>query len=170
MTAVKRADSREEQLLSLITQYELPLKRLCCAYLKDASLAEDAVQETFLKAYRTMDRFRGDSSAKTWLTRIAINCCKDMLRTPWFRHVDRRLDFSALPPPASNADPALIELAMLVEQLPERELSVVLLHYDQGMTTREIASVLRIPQATVSSRLVSARKRLRAAFEGRDDS
>lgn len=53
--------------------YEIPIRRMCCIYLRDEQLAADAVQETFLKAYLALDKFRGEASEKTWLTRIAIN-------------------------------------------------------------------------------------------------
>jgi len=53
---------------------------LCCMYLKDVNMAEDTVQEAFLKAYQHMDSFRGESSEKSWLYRIAINVCNDMRR------------------------------------------------------------------------------------------
>ena len=59
------------------------MKKVCCgcfACLNDEALAEDAVQETFLKAYRALDRFRGDAEEKTWLLRIAINTCRDLRR------------------------------------------------------------------------------------------
>ena len=56
------------------------LLRLCFLYLRDRQMAEDAVQETFLRAWRAYGRFRGDSSEKTWLTRIAVNVCKSALR------------------------------------------------------------------------------------------
>ncbi len=66
-------NNREERLTALVEQFQRPLLSLCYAYLCDASSAEDAVQETFLKAYRALGEFRGKSQVKTWLTRIAIN-------------------------------------------------------------------------------------------------
>ena len=72
MTPVQGPD-REERLNQMVLTYEKDLLRLCCAYLKDIDLARDAVQETFLKAYRRMDQFNGKASEKTWLMRIAIN-------------------------------------------------------------------------------------------------
>ena len=78
MEAVKDPDSRRDQTIErLITQYQTSLLRLCYVQLQDQALAEDAVQETFLKAYKGFDSFRGDSSEKTWLTRIAVNTCRD---------------------------------------------------------------------------------------------
>lgn len=70
MTAIKASDSTEV-LSEWIRTYEKDLLRLCCMYLRDVTLAEDAVQETFLKAYRHLPSFHGDSSPKTWLVRTA---------------------------------------------------------------------------------------------------
>ncbi|MBP3427741.1 MAG: sigma-70 family RNA polymerase sigma factor [Clostridia bacterium] len=87
MDVVKGPDSSAERIDQWISLYEKELLRLCFVYLKDEALAEDAVQETFLKAYSRLSSFRGDSSPKTWLVRIAINVCKDMSRTSWFRMI-----------------------------------------------------------------------------------
>ena len=78
-------------------QYQTELLRMCCLYLRDAELAKDAVQETYLKAYRALDSFRGECAEKTWLLRIAINTCRDMRRSAWFRHIDRRVTPDMLP-------------------------------------------------------------------------
>ena len=92
METVKGPDSSQEYLLTkLIDQYQAVLLQMCFMYLHDRTMAEDAVQETFLKAYRSMTAFRGECSEKTWLTRIAINTCRDMKRSAWFRHMDRRV-------------------------------------------------------------------------------
>lgn len=85
MSVAGRTDSREEIINQLIACYEKDLLRLCYVSLGDAALAEDAVQETFWKAYRHWSTFRGGSSEKTWLIRIAINVCRDMARKGWFR-------------------------------------------------------------------------------------
>ena len=67
----------------LVAQNQEKLLRTCYLYLRDRQLAEDAVQETFLKAYRSLPAFRGDSSEKTWLMRIAVNTCRDLYRSEW---------------------------------------------------------------------------------------
>ena len=82
-------DARREWLDAAITRWEKQLLRLCFAYLGDTALAEDAVQETFFKAWKGYDRFRADSNEKTWLTRIAVNTCKDLLKSAWMRNTDR---------------------------------------------------------------------------------
>ena len=77
------------ELDRLMEEYGSALLRMCALYLKDADLAQDAVQDTFVKAYRHLREYRGESSEKTWLTSIAMNVCRDYLRTAWFRHISR---------------------------------------------------------------------------------
>ena len=83
--------SRIDQLDLMVQRYEKDLLRLCCMYLRDWNAAEDIVQDTFLKAYKHLDSFRGDSSEKTWLIRIALNGCRDYRRSAWFRYIDSRV-------------------------------------------------------------------------------
>ena len=91
MPVVTGPDNEKTRLLERwINEHQTPLLRVCYLYLRDRQLAEDAVQETFLKAYRAMDTFRGDADAKTWLTRIAVHTCLDMRRGSWFRTLTRR--------------------------------------------------------------------------------
>ena len=90
-------ESPKQRLTRLVRQYQTDLLRICYIQLHDTALAEDAVQETYLKAYRSMPAFRGDCSEKTWLMRIAVNVCRDMLRSAWFRHLDRRITLEQLP-------------------------------------------------------------------------
>ena len=91
MAADTNPIGREAALDRLVAEHQTALVRMCCLCLGDASLAEDAAQETFLKAYRALDGFRGECDEKTWLMRIAINTCRDMRRSRWTRHVDRRV-------------------------------------------------------------------------------
>ena len=89
-------DSRSE-IDRLMEQYGSSLLRMSALYLKDADLAQDAVQETFIKAYRHLSDYRGESSEKTWLTAVCVNTCRDMLRTAWFRHQSRTTNIDTLP-------------------------------------------------------------------------
>ena len=89
----------------LIDQHGDGILRLCLLFLGDRQLAEDAFQETFLRAWKHLPGFRGDSSPKTWLTRIALNTCRSMLRTGWFRLRRRTQDVDGLlrrTPPGSS--------------------------------------------------------------------
>lgn len=166
MAEIARVQDRDQTLLRLMTEYEIPIRRMCCIYLRDEHLAADAVQETFLKAYLALDSFRGESSEKTWLTRIAVNVCHSMRRTGWMRFIDRRITLEKLPEPVTEADYALSELTLDVMRLPRRLLDVVLLHDYQGFTTREIGDMLGIPYQTVISRLKKAHTVLRISLEG----
>ena len=157
-------NNREEVLRQLMTQYKSDLMRMSCAFLKDSSLAEDAVQETFVKAYQAMETFRGDSSEKTWLMRILINTCRNIRRDSWFRFVDRSVTPDALPLQTTNKqDRALLEAVM---SLPYRHKEVVLLYYYQGLNLQEISDTLGVAVSTVSVRLKKARERLHRELEG----
>lgn len=156
----------EDALNRLVTDYQGALLRLCYAYLHDRALAEDALQETFLKAYRNLDRFRGDSSEKTWLMKIAVNTCRDFRRTGWFLHTDRSITPDSLPEPSVAASGQDREITAEVMRLPVKLREVVLLCYYQGMTTVQAAQALGITQQAVSARLTRARAKLHNVLEG----
>ena len=169
MEAVKDPDSRRDQTIErLILQYQTLLLRLCFVQLQDRALAEDAVQETFLKAYRGFASFRGDSSEKTWLTRIAINTCRDFQRGGWFKHTDRRVTPEMLPIGAVQPDTEDLDLSLAVMKLPRKMREAIILYYYQDMSTEEIAETLGIAQSSVSNRLRRSREKLRKLLEGRD--
>ena len=92
-------DVREQALVRLMEQYGDGIKRICCVYLRDLSAAEDAAQETFIKAYDHIEPLLGGEimNERAWLSRIAINTCKDMLRSSWMRHIDRQRAIEELP-------------------------------------------------------------------------
>ena len=165
MSAVKGPDSPDERIEKMVIQYQTPLLRLCYAYLHDTELARDAVQETFIKAYRNMDKYRETASEKTWLSRIAINTCKDMNRSGWFRHVDRSVTPDMLPEPAKPVEPEDRELTMEIMKLPAKMREAALLCWLQGMTYNEAADALGISLQAIGNRLNRARKKLREAME-----
>ena len=135
---------REQELAQLMADYKTQLMRIAYMYLGDEALAEDAVQDTFIKAYNHMDRFRGESSKKTWLTRIIINTCKDA----------RKYTYS---------DDTVLQAVM---NLSERDKQMILLRFYQEMTVPEIAKVLRIPVSNATSRLNRAKAHLRESLKG----
>ena len=154
-----------EWLNDAITRWEKPLLRLCFTYLGDASLAEDAVQETFFKAWKNYSRFRGEAGAKTWLTRIAINTCKDLLKSSWVRNTDRSVTPDSLPEGAVSFDERDDAVTRAVISLPPKLKEVTLLHWYQGMTLEEIVKSLRIPRSTVNYRLKKAKMMLKEELE-----
>lgn len=166
MQAVIESDSvREQKLRQLIEEYEIGLLRVCYMLLHDAELAEDAVQKTYLKAYLAMDKFRGESSEKTWLTRIAVNTCKDMRRSAWMRHMDRNMTPEMLPEASLPFDERDEELILSVMALPLKLREVILLRYYQDMSIKEIAETLGIAASSVSNRLKRAIKKLQIMME-----
>ena len=136
------------------------LLRLCFLYLHDRMLAEDAVQDTFLRAYKAYGGFRGDSSEKTWLTRIAVNVCKSALRR------ERPLPLSDAPEGSYEARFRDDTVLQAVCALPDKLREVVLLYYYQELSTPEIAQMLRLPRNVVTSRLSRARARLKTDLKG----
>ena len=158
-------DQRKEWLNSLVTRWEKPLLRLCFAFLCDTALAEDAVQETFFKAWKGGDRFRRDSSEKTWLTRIAVNTCKDLRKSAWVRNTDRSVTPELLPEGSVPFDERDDTVTRAVLSLPPKLKDVTLLHWYQGMTLDEITRVLRLPRSTVNYRLKKAKAMLKEQLE-----
>ena len=169
MEAVKDPDSlRDQTIEKLILQYQTTLLRLCYIQLQDRTLAEDAVQETFLKAYKCFTQFRGECSEKTWLTRIAVNTCRDLRRGAWFRHTDRRVTPEMLPAGTIQPDTEDLDLSLAVMKLPRKVRETIILYYYHDMSTEEIAETLGIVQSSVSNRLRRGRDKLRKMLEGRD--
>ena len=165
MNTAKGPDrNADTEITRMAETYQLSLLRLSFVYLHDLSLAEDAVQETFLKAYRSFGTFRGEACEKTWLSRIAVNCCRDIYRSSWFRHTDRSVSLDMLPEPACNASADDNMLTVEVMKLPIRLREVILLYYFEDMTTTEIAETLHITQQAVSGRLNRARAKLRRSL------
>lgn len=165
MDIVKGPDNRlEERIGQMIQTYEKDLLRLCCMYLKDRTMAEDAVQETFVKAYRNLKSFRGESNEKTWLVRIAINVCKDMQRTAWFQNLGRMVNLDDVKLPQETE--VRSEVVEQIMSLPKKLKEVVLLFYYENMNQSEIAEALGVSVTTVHRRLNKAREALRLLLQG----
>lgn len=159
------------EIEELIDLYGDGILRLCILYLGDKQLAEDAFQETFLKAWRKRESFRGESSVKTWLTHIAVNTCRDVLRSGWFRTMRRSRPVETLFDISTGEDiqeEAAVRDAVL--RLPGIYREIILLRYDQNMKIREIAGTLGLPPGSVSTRLRRARALLEKELkEGIDE-
>lgn len=154
---------------ALIDAYGDELLRLCLLYLGDRQLAEDAFQETMVKAWRALPDFRGESGAKTWLFHIAVNTCRDMLRSGWMRMRKSSVPLEVMPELAGQEDGHLQELTASVLALPGKYREIIVLFYYKQMKIREIAEALHMPTASVSSRLRRARAMLKIDMEGGKD-
>lgn len=150
--------------------------------LGDRGEAEDATQETFLRAWRALDRFDGRSKLSTWLYRICVNVCLNAIRRRK-RRASSDLDDPRVPEPTADptqgrTDPAAAletdqterRLAAALESLSPTLRSAVVLVLLQGMPHKEAADVLGCPEGTVAWRIHEARRRLRLALDDlRDD-
>ena len=161
---------REEKdfiLEKMMIDYGNELVRLAFSYVKDAEIAKDMVQNTFIKCYKNLESFRFDAQIKTWLYRITINECKDYLKSWNYKMVQvksfiNETTRSVLP----STEKTVIdkfnneEIKDTIFSLPKVYREVVYLYYYDSLTTEEIAEVLHIPVNTVKTRLRRAKQRL----------
>lgn len=166
VTDTNETFEREQRLRRWIEEYRTMLLKTCILYLADFSQAEDAVQETFLKAWKSMDQFEGrnGSSERTWLVSIAINTCKDYMRSRWFRNVDTAQALEELPDRLASVPPEDRDLFIDITKLPVKYKSVIILYYYQGMTQQEIAGILKVSRTLVSRRLTKTLEMLRISL------
>lgn len=152
-----------QYLEKLMSDYGDAIFRMCFLYLKDYQLAEDAVQETFIKAMTSFEKFEHKSSEKTWLTRIAINCCKNIMRTHWFQIVKNNLVEYQEKAPENLIDDFVeknsISSAIMKLDLSDRK--IIILYYYQELSIKDIAAISGIKENTVNQRLYRVRKKLK---------
>ncbi len=161
-------DNRLQQFEAWFAEYCDCILRMCFTYLADRSLAEDALQDTFVKVWRKMDGFlkKNDCSAKTWIMRIAINTCKDYKRSAWVRHVDPSMTLETIPPALRNYPEELRAIFFDVMALPNKYKQVVLLYYYQRLSMAEVGYALKLSRSAVQNRLQKAYALMRTKREG----
>ncbi len=175
LEGLRRGD--ESAYEALIARYEHPVYSLVCRLADDPSEAADVVQEVFVKIFRNVGSFRGDSSLKTWIYRIAVNQARNHRR--WFsRH--RRQEVGLEPDPGEtqgyqdwleDPGPSPFELAFdrETQELVEAALkeiapafrSALILREIEGLSYEQIAEVLEISLGTVKSRILRGREALK---------
>lgn len=158
----------EQVVERLIHEYGEDVLRMAFMYLKDKYLAEDAFQEVFIKVYHNYEQFRNEASEKTWLIRITINVCKDMMKSNWFKKVSF-YDFEDIYTENKKINYVDEEInnRLLFEQvlmLPDKYKEVILLYYYQGFSVSEIADILDTTTGTIGSLLSRARNLLKKSL------
>ncbi len=157
---------------ALVLRYQQRIVKLIMRYVRDPAEAQDVAQEAFMKAYRALPSFRGESAFYTWLYRIAINTAKNHLVSMQRRPVDYSLDLQDPENYEANArlrdedSPEGIamrdELRQVVERtmvaLPEELRTAIMLREIDGLSYEEIASAMDCPVGTVRSRIFRARE------------
>ena len=149
-------EATEERFAELVGLYQTPLRRMCCVWLGDAALAEDAVQETLIRFLQTKPVFANDQHEKAWLLRVAANLSKNKLRAEKIRQTDELNEELAA---EQRQDLAFVWEA--VSKLPERYRQAMHLFYHEGYASREIAQILGRNEVTVRSDLQRGREKLR---------
>lgn len=127
----------------------------------DRAAAEDCTQDAYLKAFKAWPRWKRDAPAEAWLHRIAINTALTHRRRQKVREVGeliRRLGRPADPDPAALATDG--ELLKELRRLPAKQAAALVLRHLHGYTNREIAAALGVPESTIASRLLHARRTL----------
>ena len=152
LAACRRGDLRAFEQFYLA--HGARLKSIACHILGNRQDAEDAVQETFLKLYRAIHGFHGQSSLGTWLCRILINLCYDLARK-------RQREAPFEPPAATNQLALRVALNDALRRIHPRRRMVFLLFEAEGLKHSEIASILEIPEGTSKAWLFEAKKELK---------
>jgi RNA polymerase sigma-70 factor (ECF subfamily) len=166
---VQRGDKNAFNLL--VVKYQHKVANLVSRYVKNHSDVPDIVQEAFIKAYRALPNFRGDSAFYTWLYRIAVNCAKNHLvargRKPPGSDIDiedaemydsgEALRESASPEKLLLTNEIKEVIFKTIEQLPEDLRTAINLRELEGLSYEEIATVMDCPVGTVRSRIFRAR-------------
>lgn len=161
---INTASYQEVDIESIIEEYGDSLLRMCTLYVKDMHLAEDILQETFIKVYQKYHTFNKQSHEKTWIISIAINTCKNYLRGNWLRKVKTGV-FDDSTSPINIEDHILKaekeqDLLEKVLQLKVKYREVILLYYYQELEVKDIAEILNIKEGSVRVRLQRARNQL----------
>ena len=148
----------ETELCRMMDEYSSMLVGICAILLDDRDLAQDVVQETFIRVYKKMDSFRGarPESEKAWLTRIAVNLCRDEKRKSWFRLRER----------AKPIDMTAIPMEDATEEAPKKYREVILLYYYQDLTAQEIAAIFHQATGSIYHKLSVAQQMLKKTLGG----
>jgi RNA polymerase sigma-70 factor (ECF subfamily) len=167
---VQKGDKRAFDLL--IQKYQHRIVSLVARYVSDQSEAQDVAQEAFIKAYRAIDRFRGDSAFYTWLYRIAINTAKNWLvarkRRPPASDIDAadaeqydmesRLKEQGTPENEMMREEIKRTVFDTISELPDDLRTAIMLREMEGMSYEDIALTMDCPIGTVRSRIFRARE------------
>lgn len=167
---VQRGDKNAYNLL--VTKYQHKVSNLVTRYVKNQSDVPDIVQEAFIKAYRALPNFRGDSAFYTWLYRIAVNCAKNHMVASGRKppgsdvEIDDAEFYDGGDALRENASPEKQLLTSeikkvifsTIEQLPEDLKTAINLRELEGLSYEEIAVIMECPVGTVRSRIFRARE------------
>ena len=151
----------------LYQKYATDVLRVCYFYLGDRAKAEDVCQDVFVRLITNAPELE-EGREKAWLLKVALNRCRDLWRGAWVKRVVLGSPtFETIPAP-DNSERRDDEEAMMIaiHQLPATFREVILLHYYQNYGIGEIATMMGVPEGTISSRLSRGRKKLETILQG----
>ena len=145
----------------LVRRHQDRLWAVALRTLGDREEAADALQDALISAYRSADRFRGESAVTTWLHRIVVNACLDRIRRRAARPTVPLVETTPVPVPAVDSD-TVLDVRAALQRLPADQRAALVLVEVQGYSVAEAAAILGIPDGTVKSRCARGRARLAA--------
>ncbi len=153
----------------LVRRHQARVRGLCAAVLREAADADDAAQDVFVKAHRSLRDFQGDARFSTWLYRVAVNHCIDLRRRrartrlvsfdALFERADARVEALAEAPPPADAGGELGRVRELIDRLPDSQRDALLLRA-RDLSYADIARALKCTEESVRARLRRGRRRL----------
>lgn len=156
----------------LVGEYQQKVINISFGMLSDYEDACDAAQEVFVKVYRSIDKFRGESSLSTWIYRITKNVCSDFLRKRKETSLsldEKKEDFPKIEvtdctySPEHSAEKGEMKkiIGQAISQLDEKSREVIILYEAEDLSYDEISEILQLPVGTVKSRINRAREKLK---------
>lgn len=149
-----------EQFTRYAQRYIDTVYRVAFNYIKSAADADDVTQNVFLKLLQERKGFESDEHVKNWLIRVAINECKNLTRSKWWRQESFE-DYAAT---LTFDTPARSDLFYAVMELPKRYRLPIYLYYYEEYSTQDIADILKVPKSTVCTQLKRGRELLKEAL------
>jgi RNA polymerase sigma-70 factor (ECF subfamily) len=181
LSLVRKAQAGDQKAFAeLVERYQRKAYAVALGLVRDREEAMDVAQEAFVKVYKYLDHFKGDSSFYTWLYRIVVNLCIDRRRRKGADPGDQ-VEFDEAvrneaesevgvlgsrlgtnPQKAALRQELMQKIEAALEQIPEKHRAILLLREVEGMSYEDLAQTLKIRKGTVMSRLFHARKKMQS--------
>ncbi|MGG0123384.1 sigma-70 family RNA polymerase sigma factor [Bacillus paranthracis] len=165
-------EDKEDLIDEIMNKYGQEVLQLVYSYVNNKEVAEDLTQDIFVKCYKSLHTYKGNSNLKTWLWRIAINHCKDYLKS-WYNKkvIVTEDDFTYTESQKESVEQIVIQsaedsrLASAVMNLPIKYREVIYLFYYEELSIKEIAIVIDVKENTIKTRLKKAKELLKKGLE-----
>lgn len=165
-------EDKEDLIDEIMNKYGQEVLQLVYSYVNNKEVAEDLTQDIFVKCYKSLHTYKGNSNLKTWLWRIAINHCKDYLKS-WYNKkvIVTEDDFTYMESQKESVEQIVIQnaedsrLASAVMSLPIKYREVIYLFYYEELSIKEVATVIEVKENMIKTRLKKAKELLKKGLE-----